>query len=170
MGDGRLMDNKNLLGQWIRNLNPVRLHLPEPSKENGFAHSPLCPFQDIPLWISNNRGWRSADLVTVHRFSRVRIVQVKHHRCEAGIDLGFHLLIRPDLAFHDSTGHAPLGGEVEDHGLAGLGGLLLSRGVVFGPGDVVGGNVEIVIHPDEGDWDGAEPEPAPKVEPAAMGE
>ena len=45
----------------------------------------------------------------------------------------------------------------------------MSRGVVFGPGDVVGGNVEIVIDPDEGDWDGAEPEPAPKVKLAPMG-
>src|SRR5436190_9513630 len=55
------------------------------------------------------------------------------------VDRGLHLLIREDSAFHDSTGNAPLGGEEEDHGLAGVGSLLLSRGVVAGPGDVVGG-------------------------------
>ena len=64
---------------------------------------------------------------------------VNRHGDEPCIDQRRHLLIRPDVAFHDSTGNAPLAGEEEDDGLAGLGSLLLSRGVVVGPSDVVKG-------------------------------
>jgi len=121
------------------------------------------------LRIRNDRGGRSADLITIHRFGRVRMVQLNHHGCEPGLDRGCHIRIRPDIAFHDSTGNAPFAGEEQDHGFSGLGRLLLSRGVVFGPSDVVGGDVEIVPYPDERDRDRADPEPAPKVELAAMG-
>jgi len=47
--------------------------------------------------------------------------------------------------------------------------LLLGRGEVFGPSDFVGGDVEGIPCVAEGDNEEAEPEPAPKVELAAMG-
>jgi len=108
-------------------------------------------------------------MVTTHRFGCFRIIHVNHHRREPSFDRRLHLLIRPDIALHDSTGDAPLASEEDDNGLAGLGGLLLSRAVVFGPSDVVGGGVEVVPYPDEGDRDGGKPEPAPKVELGSMG-
>ena len=139
------------------------------SDEVRFAHSPRFLLQDLSLSISDDRGWRGADMVTTQRCDRPRIIDVNRHEDKPCVDRGLHLLIRPDAAFHDSTGNAPLGGEEEDHGLAGLGSLLLSRGVIVGPGDLVGGDVEVVPCPTEADNEGAEPEPAPKVELASMG-
>ena len=108
-------------------------------------------------------------MVTTNRFGRVGIIRLNHDGGETSIDHSLYLLIRPDGAFHDSTGNAPLARKEYDNGFSGLGRLLLRRGEVFGPSDLVGGDVEVEPYPDEGDRDGAEPEPAPKVELAPMG-
>ena len=54
------------------------------------------------------------------------------------------MIIRPDVAFHDLTGNAPLAGEKKDDGLAGLGSFVLSRSVVVSPNDAVGGDIEAI--------------------------
>ena len=140
------------------------IHLSEQLEEFSFVHSPFFLLQDITLWISDDRVWRHADAVTTQRCGRVRIIHVYRHRDKRCIDRSRHLLIRPDVAFHDPTGNAPLAGEEEDDGLAGLGSLLLSRRVVVGPSDVVGGGVEAVPSVAEGDNEDDNPETAPKPE------
>jgi len=72
------------------------------------------------------------------------------------------LIIRPDLALHNFTGNAPLAGEEEDDGLAGLGSLVLSRSVVVSPNDAVGGDVEAIPSVGERNNQGYTPEPYPQ--------
>ena len=119
------------------------------------------------MWISDDRVWRGADTVTTQRCGRVRIIHVNRHGNERCIDRLRHLLIRPDVAFHDLTGNAPLAGEEEDDGLAGLGSLVLSRSVVVSPNDAVGGDVEAIPSVGERDNQGYTPEPYPQPEELA---
>ncbi len=143
------------------------IQLPEQLEEVCFAHSPFFLLEDVPLWISNDRVWRRADTVTTQRCGRVRIIHVNRHGDERCIDGSRHPLIRPDLAFHDPTGDAPLAGEEEDDGLAGLGSLSLGRSVVVSPGDAVGRDVEAVPSVGERGNEGYTPEPSPQPEELA---
>ena len=118
--------------------------------------------QSISVWIGNDRDWRTADVVANQYGSVVGVIHVNHHGDECCIDRLRHLLIRPDVAFHDLTWNAPLAGEEEDDGLAGLGSLVLSRSVVVSPNDAVGGDVEAIPSVGERNNQGYTPEPYPQ--------
>jgi len=120
------------------------LHLAKHFEEFTLAHSACFLLKDIPLCVRDDRVRRSADTVTSYFCGRARSIHVNHDRDVRRIDRSRHLLIRPDVTFHDPTRNAPLAGEEEDDGLAGLDRLLLSRSVVFRPSDAVGRDIEAV--------------------------
>ena len=137
----------------------------EQFEELRFAHPAPYLFQNLPLGIGDDGGWRGADLVTTQCLGRRRIIQVNHHRNEPRVDQCHHLLVRPNVAFHDSTGNAPCAGEEEDDGLAGFGSLLLSRRIIASPNDVaVEGDVEAIPSVAKGDYEECKPKPAPEIE------
>ena len=114
------------------------------------------------MGIKDDRGGCAEDLVMTHRLGSMRVSHIDHQRDERRLDGGFHLLVGQDLAFHDVTGNTPFAGEKDDDRFIGCGRELLGRGEVFGPGNLVGRDVEIVPQPGERNGDGAQPEPAPK--------
>jgi len=118
-------------------------------------------FEDVSLGIGDDRGGRGADVVALQRRGGSGIADVDEDGDEARVDRRFDLIVGPDGAFHDSAGDAPLAGEEEDHRLAGFCGPLLGCGVVAGPGDVVGGDVERVPGVGEGNDEEDEPERLP---------
>ena len=121
------------------------------------------------MWIGDDCRRRGDDLVTFYRLSRVGIIDIDHHGGEPGFDHHLNLFIGPNGPFHNPAGNTPYAGEKEDDGFARLYRLMLSRGVVLGPDDVVRWNVEIMQDPENGNRDHADPEPAPKVELATRG-
>ena len=148
-------------------INGGWIQLPEQFEEVSFADSPYSPLQSISVWIGNDRDWRAANVVANQYGSVVGVIHVNRHWDERCIDSVHHLIIRPDLALHNLTGNAPLAGEKEDDGLAGLGSLVLSRSVVVSPNDAVGGDVKTIPSVGERNNQGYTPEPYPQPDELA---